>query len=273
MSTQKHLGIRDEDLVGKRYAKYWNPEMGPLPIHVQEAIAHGPQAAELGFEFEAVDQLLSPGYLPLETGYTRLKSGQLFVATLTQLPGVKADMIDWWFGWHSMETQRYKLWHPRAHLAVRSEKMNGDDPELSDREKYLDNPNYVSEYMGPEASDIIITFCQPSQFFDADRFRESNTGTAICGNIGYQNLPARFGRLIHLIRETAEGCEMRSRFWLGNIGSESALVKRLLRRTIGSSTALKRILPMTTGRDLAVHCAAEMNHLGSFLPQLYRDYH
>lgn len=273
MSTKKYLGMHGRDLAGKKYAKYWNPEMKPLPIHVRESLAHGPQAAELGFEFEAVDQLLSPGYLRLETGYTRIKSGQIFVATLTNMPGVTANMIDWWFGWHSLETQRYKLWHPHAHLASRSQKMNGDDPDLSDREKYLDNPNFISEYMGSEPSDIIITFRQASQFLDTARFEEGRIGTAICGVIAYQNLPLSFGRLIHLIRETEEGCEMRSRFWLGSIETNSSLIKSLLSRTIGSRSVLKHALPISTGRDLVVHCAAEMNHLASFLPALYRDYH
>jgi hypothetical protein len=50
--------------------------------------------------------------------------------------------------------------------------MIGDDPELSDREKYLQNPNYVTEYVGSESVDIVITFSDPSVYFDVSRFDE-----------------------------------------------------------------------------------------------------
>jgi glyoxylase-like metal-dependent hydrolase (beta-lactamase superfamily II) len=33
------------------------------------------------------------------------------------MPGVTGAMFEWWMGWHYMEAQRYKLWHPRAHIA------------------------------------------------------------------------------------------------------------------------------------------------------------
>jgi hypothetical protein len=39
----------------------------------------------------------------------------LFV--LTQMPKVTPAMWDWWFAWHGSEAQRYKLWHPRAHIS------------------------------------------------------------------------------------------------------------------------------------------------------------
>ena len=144
MSTKPYLGMRSGDLDDKAYAKYWNPDMGPMQDHVQQALMHGIEAAELGLPIAEANQLLEPGYLPLESGYTRLSNGQIFVATLTEMAGVSGKMIDWWFGWHYMESHRYKLWHPRAHLLNRAERMIGDDPGLSDRDKYLANPNHQS---------------------------------------------------------------------------------------------------------------------------------
>ncbi len=274
MSRDRYLGMRDGDLEDKPYAKYWNPEMGPMQDHVQRALACGIEASELGFPLDEVDRLLEPGYLPLENGFTRLANGQIFVAALTKMPGVSGEMIDWWFGWHYMESQRYKLWHPRAHLANRAERMVGDDPDLSDREKYLANPNYVSEYIGGDAIDIIITFCEAADLFDVSRFPEASISTAICGLVGYQASPLDFGRLVHLIRETEDGCEMRSRFWLGDIAvRESVPASGLLNRVAGSPLLSRRAVPLTLGRDMVVHCAMEMNHLAGFLPDLYADYH
>lgn len=273
MSEEKYLGMRQGDLDGKPYAKYWNPEMAPLPDHVQQALVHGVEASELGFPLTEANQLLDPGYLPLENGFTRLDNGQIFVAVLTKMPKVNGKMIDWWLGWEAMESERYKLWHPRAHQALRAEKMNGDDPKLSDGEKYLNNPNYVSEYVGGESLDLVIVFSDPSEFLDVSRFEEANVGTAGCAIVGYQNSPINFGILIHFIRETSDGCEMRSRFWLGKLEVRGLPAKVILNKIASSKFAADHAVPDTLGRDMLVHCATEMNHLASFLPELYGDYH
>lgn len=273
MTSERYLGMRPGDLEGKPYARYWNPDMGPLQEPVQRALVHGIEAAELGFPLTEADRLLEPGYLPLENGFTRLPNGQVFVAVLTKMPRVTSEMIDWWFGWHYMESQRYKLWHPRAHLRNGAERMIGDDPELSDRAKYLHNRNYVSEYVGGDLLDITITFSEASDYLDVSRFDAAHVGTAICGVVGRPNSPLVLGSLIHLIRETEEGCEMRSRFWLGRIELRGVPAAGLLSRLAGSRFVVKRAVPIAQGRDLVVHCAAEMNHLASFLPDLYADYH
>ena len=109
------------------------------------------------------------------------------------MPRVTAPMIDWWFGWHAMESQRYKLWHPRAHLANRMERMIGDDPGLSDREKYLHNPNYVTEYIGQGRIDITITFSAASDFFGHVALRG---GSHRDGGLRARGLPAE----THLLR-------------------------------------------------------------------------
>lgn len=272
MNAEQYLGMHPQDLDGKPYAKYWNPKMGTMQSHVQQSLAHGVEAAELGFPLSEVNQLLEPGYLPLENGYTRLENGQIFVATLTKMPGVSGKMIDWWFGWHYLESQRYKLWHPRCHVANRAEKMVSDHPDLSDREKYLNNPNFVTEYVGNDLQDIIISFSEPSSLFDVTRFSEAHVSTALCGTIGYQKIPLNFGNLIHLIRETEDGCEMRSRFWLGKAAIRGQGAHSVWNKIAGSSKISKRAAPLSIGRDMVVHCAMEMNHLASFLPDLYRDY-
>jgi hypothetical protein len=149
----------------------------------------------------------------------------------------------------------------------------GDDPGLSDRQKYLHNPNHVTEYVGGDLLDISITFSEASDFLDASRFEAAGVGTAICGVVGLQNAPVIFGLLIHLIRKTEDGCEMRSRFWLGKIELKGVPAVGVLNKVTGSRFVAKRAVPIEQGRHMVVHCAVEMNHLASFLPDLYADYH
>jgi len=184
------------------------------------------------------------------------------------MPGVTAAMIDWWFAWHPMEDTRYKLWHPRAHLACRSERMNGDDEALSSREKYLNNSHYVTEYVGAEKLDIVITFSDPSNVLDVQRFKCADVGTAMCATVGMQHMPFDVTRMIHLIRETENGVEMRSRFWMGALAfkGREGLVP-------GNQWLARQFTRIELGRNLLVHCGMEMNHLAGFLPRLFELYH
>jgi len=273
MKFDGYLGMRQGDLDEKPYARFWNPEMGPMQGQVLRALEHGVEASELGFPVAEANRLLDPGYLALENGYTRLRNGQVFVAVLTKMPGVTSQMIDWWMGWHYMESQRYKLWHPRAHVANSATRMIGDDPQRSDREKYLHNPNFVTEYIGNDRVKITIAFSDPSDFLDVSRFEAARVGTVLCGVVGAQNAPVSVGLLMHVIRETEDGCEMRSRFWLGKIEVKDLPAAALLSKITGSRFAARRAFPIEGGRDMVVHCAMEMNHLASFLPDLYAEYH
>jgi len=273
MVQKVYLGMRDGDLLGKRYAGYWNPIMQPLQEQVAHAVLHGPEASELGFGIEQADLLVDPGYLPLENGTTKLGSGEIFVAVLTKMPGITGAMFEWWMGWHTMEHQRYKLWHPRAHIANGTKEMKGDHPQLSDREKYL-TTHYVTEYVGSTRQEITISFSDPEEYFSrTSAFAENGITATICGTVGLQRAPVTVGRLIHQIREVEGGSEMRSRFWLAKPEVRGVRRASLLGRLFSSNFVVKRIIDQDLGRDMLVHCGMEMNHLASFLPALYSDYH
>ncbi|MFP8875679.1 MAG: hypothetical protein VCB99_01945 [Myxococcota bacterium] len=273
MKKDHYLGMRSGDLDGKPYAKYWQPEMRPLQPHVAQAVLHGSEAGELGFPMDEADQLLEPGDLALENGFTKLSDGTVFVAVRTDMPGVTGAMFEWWMGWHYMEHQRYKLWHPRAHVANGTASMRGDDPDLSDREKYM-TTHLVTEYVGDRCEDITITFHDPATIFsDPARFAESGTTAMICGRVGLQRAPVTIGHLIHQIRETEGGAEMRSRFWLGRPQLDRLGPGNLLNRLLGSNALAPRLVGAHLGRDMLVHCGMEMQHLAGFLRDLYADYY
>lgn len=273
MKKKHYLGMRPGDLEGKPYAKYWNPAMKPLQPHVRDAAIHGAEASAFGFPLEDADQLMAPGYLPLENGTTKLKNGETFVAVLTQMPGVTGAMFEWWMGWHYMEAQRYKLWHPRSHVDNGTREMLGDDTTLSDKEKYR-TTHYVSEYIGSRLENITITFFEPETIFTQTKdFGANNVSALVCGQVALQGVPIVLGHLVHQIRQVDGGAEMRSRFWLGKPEVRGAKRGSVRNRLVGSKWFSKRMMPPDLGQEMLVHCGMEMNHLAGFLPDLYADYH
>ncbi|MBU2676432.1 MAG: hypothetical protein KJP16_05060 [Gammaproteobacteria bacterium] len=272
MKQDVYLGMRQGDLVGKPYAKYWKPEMGSLQPQVQDAVLHGKYASELGIELEQADELLKPGYLPLESGITKLASGKYLIACLTQMPKLTGEMFEWWMGWHYMEAQRYKLWHPQAHLDNGTSEMQGDNPELSNREKYQ-TTHYVHEYMGDSATKIAITFSPASEYFRSVDNPYSDEVTAlVCGRISIRRPALTIGHVIHQIRQVDDGAEMRSRFWMGRPKFSAYSNKDLRNRIVSSRLISDAAMPTNFARNLLVHCGMEMNHLSGFLPDLFADY-
>ena len=240
-----HLGIwRDEaDEISDRFFQW---EVPALPSECINAIAAGVRTDIVGLDLSNITDLLSPGYLPLETGIALTPNGELSVATLTQWPDTTPEMIDWWFGWHIARTERYKLWHPQAHYFTQPRYDLSDVPGLTDRERYVGNTSWVDEYLGPIPSRLAITFHDPSEIgLDEAALTEAGYGTVVCAVATDSDYGHELSRLIHAVRHTADGCEMRSRF----------------------------ILPAGTPEFIAAplldHCWTEMTHLASFLPDLY----
>lgn len=268
-----YLGMRPGDLDGRRYARYWNPDMAPLPDHVREALLCGAEAGELGLRLEEADRLMEAGHLPLETGWTITRDGHIMVAVLTHLPRATGAMFEWWMGWHYMEHQRYKLWHPRAHLGNGTREMRGDDPALSDREKYL-TTHLVTEYIGRHLQTIAINFVEPSHYLRRTRDFGANGVTALfTATVTAQHSPLVIGHLVHQVRQVPGGSELRSRFWLGRPALRNRGAGDLRNRLLGSKLARSLLVPGDLAQAMLVHCAMEMNHLAAFLPDLYTDYH
>lgn len=264
-SDRLYLGFDDRARAASPYAPFFNPDMAPLPASVQEALLTGALAHELLPAVAAAGDLLEPGYLPVETGYTITPEGAAHIAVLTPMPGVAPAMWDWWFAWHGSDTERYKLWHPRAHLHV----AWADGRE--DLSHYVGRVSHVVEYVGGLPYRAAIRFVRPRELgLDEDRLRAQGE-TAICARIGMviQGLPVETGWLVHHIRPVPGGAEMRSRFWLGGryvrlFGIGGALGRWLARL----ANRLQPVQPHQV-TELMVHDAQEMQHLAAILPQLH----
>ena len=271
-SRRLFIGLRKEDLEGKPYASFYNPRVAVLPEHAKEALLHGPVAGPLLPRLSDAPQLLFTAETALENGFGIQDDGSLHVAILTDLPDVTPEMIDFCFGWHSSEPQRYKLWHPRAHLHAQWE--SAESVQLSKtkgRARYVGRTSFVDEYLGSTLTQAAISFLPPADLdFDESALADPQQATVIAARVSLTNSPLEAGYLVHHVRRVAGGAQMRSRFWLG--GPYAAVRAGRFQMSVPSQVArLIRTPTLDEGRDLLVHCSQEMSHLATFLPKLYAE--
>ncbi len=260
-----YLGYNEQDNRSE-YGPFYQENLSPLPSPVQAALDAGAMPWGSLPDVEELPLLERPGYAQTEIGYSINRDGSIAVAVKTDMPGVRPQMWDWWFGWHGSQDLRYKLWHPGAHLSARWEDGKED---LC----YVGRNSIIKEYIGPEPLDAVIQFKSPLEFgFSKSVLNSPEKAVYICAKIGHPDLPVDYGYLVHQLRAVEGGSEMRSRFWLGGRyagvrkkGKLAEIATEILRKFKG--------LPHDFAPNLLRHCAEEMNHLASILPALYQKYH
>lgn len=198
----------------------------------------------------------------------RAKDGRLFVSCSTDMPNVSPEMIDWWFAWHMPQSERYQLWHPKAHLKSRA--LEERDESLTNKEKYISNISYVDEYIGKKIMYLKIAFFDPKEIGLNSLI--GSKATAICARTSDRLLKADAGYLVHFVVSTTQGSQMCSVFWLGDINLHWPVVGKRLNPLISNKLIRKLLLSDKMATDLLRHCAEEMNHLARFLPSLYQQY-
>ena len=261
-----HLGFDARAMAESPYARFFNSQMAQLPQHVREALLTGGVAHELLPPVEHCCELQREGYWPVETGYTLCPDGAVRVFILTKMPGVTPAMWDWWFAWHGSEAERYKLWHPRAHVHVAW--ADG----RSDLAHYVGRTSNVVEYVGPERIRFVIRFVPPSTLgFDENQLAAKGE-VAICARGTIAGTPLETGWLVHHVRPVEGGAEMRSRFWVAGANVQPRGLNGAMGAVIGRVAGRFARFTSTQACDLLVHCAQEMNHLAAILPALYAEF-
>ncbi len=248
------------------YAPFFNEKMADLPTEVSTALLTGALPWGTLPDLSDLPNLENTGYAPVEYGYAADKDGSIAVAVKTHMPGVTPAMWDWWFGWHGSKDLRYKLWHPAAHFSARWE--DGKDDAC-----YIGRNSIIKEYIGKDPLDAVIQFKSPLEFgFSNASVNHPDQAVYICAKIGHPKLPVDYGYLVHQVRTTGNGSEMRSRFF---IGGKYAGVRKKGKLAEMATLLIRKFksLPDNFGPDLLRHCAEEMNHLAAFLPKLYQQYH
>ena len=141
------------------------------------------------------------------------------------------------------------------------------DEKIPMRERNWGCTHYVNEKVGEMKFELPpgvdpkslggLSFLSPEDYgFDMDRFRSPNVATAVCGP------------MCHFLRETDDGMELRSRFWLGY-------------KIIDKNPEIDQSSPMMSmfnmemrgfiAKNLALHCTKEFTHLAKILPMVYAD--
>ena len=267
--TGRHLGWSSADLASKPYARFWSTQLAPLPAHIRHALNRGPVAEPLLPQVAAASENLFGTTPVLEDGFTLTADGAMQVAARTDLPGVTPAMIDWWFGWHSDSPERYKLWHPQAHM--HASWLSPPPAGTRGRARYVGYASIVDEYIGSNLIRAAIQFVKPATLgFTDPSLNDPEKATIVCARTGLGDFPIDVGYLAHHVRRIGTGSEMRSRFWIGGpyaAGRNSpigAVMARAARLALGPTEA--------DARALLVHCAEEMQHLASFLPALHAEF-
>jgi DAPG hydrolase PhiG domain len=255
-----YIGYRSTD-ERQPWAKYFDPVMQPIQAHAAAGLAQSPyQAGQLN-GLERANELQLTDYQPVENGYALEADGSLRIAIRTDMPQLQPAMWDWWFGWHGSEASRYKLWHPKAHQHAVWKDGRADVA-------YVGRTSLIEEYIGASMEKASIRFVDPTELgLPPNSARQVH----ICARLGYRDYPIDFGWLIHQVRATPTGAEMRSRFWVGGPHIESRRKGWVPRMVVKALAAIIR-LPARRGHDLMEHCAAEMHHLAQRLPAIYHEF-
>lgn len=264
--ARQHLGYNQYDLANSPYAKYFQPELSPMQEQVREAIACGGMAHELFYPADRASELLQDDYWPIETGYARTPDLGIRVFCLTHMPRVTPEMWDWWFGWHGDEANKYKLWHPKAH--INAEWADGEKGEQA----YVGRTSHITEYLGSGVKKGAISFVSPKEMgLDENKIKERGE-VFICARVGLPGLPLKAGWLLHQIRNVEGGVEMRSRMWFGGancaIGNNPGAIGKAIMFLLRPLSM--PLLPRP--QELLAHNAQEMQHLAEFLPELYAEF-
>lgn len=243
----------------------WQLPLRDAPAGLAAALSRGVQS--VAGPFVSYARLCDPGGDGVADGVWRHPDGTMSVACTIPMPGVKAAMWDWWFGWHSLSSVRYRLWHPTAH--VRSQLLEDRRHLPLGRPRYVGNISAVDEYIGTQLTRLAIAFVAPARF-GMDEARVDAMGTAVCAIVSLRTERMTHGKLVHLIEDTAAGCVMHSRFHLGEFRSELPLVGPLISAIVDRPRLRRRLVSNRIGLALLQHCFEEMHHLAGILPDLYR---
>lgn len=252
--------ISEEEKKSPLYPYFLRDMVAPDPKRYEDG--DKPMPTENALRPQDMNLLFEDGYLPGEFGYAQLEDGTVTLANLTPMPGVTPEMFDWWFVWHALEEPlRYKIWDKEEHhSAITRHPEKGRDTSLPMKERLWDTIHDVKEAMTPdgEVENITINFRNPADIgFDEEKLRDFK-GSIVCA--GNEHAPMI---MVHFLRPTENGSELRTRFWMGYCVKDGKPVKAIPDDVRIPPEAIK---------NLFFHNIKEFTNLAAFLPEIYAEY-
>lgn len=278
---QKRLRVNEKEIQGKPYSHFFNSRLD-APLEMVTSLEKGPLAKNhiLPPTIEGLKVLLEDFDKYPPSGYGVVEDGPCAYAQSQHLfPGVTTDMFRWWFTWHPVESERYYLWFPHAHIhnSVADPKRLADSSLSYDKRLY-GNPNHIIEYIGENYLDGIINFDAPESLgLDSELLRRNNFTFNASGIITpYDHPLTPLVMMIHLGRDTPAGMQMINRYWIGthpswnrfsNFPNGAKLSEEYITRAGMNAESLELF-----AYEMAVHDMTEFTSLGRFLPHIYKEF-
>lgn len=248
------------------YSKYFDKPLPSVDESLLEEMSHSPVACEKITSIYDRNEILNPGYLEVENGYTKMEDGSGCVATKVEMPGVTPEMIDWWFAWHGLKDLRYKIWCPTDHYAahvLESDLAHRLDDSLSLKERNWGTTDVVTENVGGGPQVMHLHFLSPEDYgYDPELVK--NVDVLISANVSDASTGQGLITFSHCIRKIPGGVEYRSHYWQGyHIGEDKKPV---------AVAIPEGGFPMEVMKGAAYHSLLEYTNLDQILPELYAAY-
>jgi len=198
------------------------------------------------------------------------------VASLTDFPDSTKDMFEWWFWWHSVESERYAIWHPYCHVSIEAkDKSVFTDTSLSNAEKFLGNTHTITEYLNDQLNEMSISFVKPTEMgFDEEVLKNANIVASACGYVYLQRPKLKICNMLHLFKDTGDGGgQLISRYYLGEdiqleLADKSIKLPNLFKRLLLKNQPYR----LKMAYEQLMHDQIEFTNLASFLPSLYQEF-
>jgi hypothetical protein len=238
---------------------------------VTEAIESGPFDPELVLEKADAIRLCDPAPMEVENGWTVRPDGSVQVAFRTALPGVTAEMVEWWAEWHPLRDDRYRAWHPSEHFG------NRILPGATSQEKsYWGAVIFFDEVAGGERAQLRTEFTSPLGFgFSHRPFARPEVKVIISARVG--DAVMTHTDMAHVFIEEGDGLVLRSRFWIAEHVRPRLPGPLVAAEDIGENLASRKLIrdlavPDGVGPAVARHGAEEYAQLGQILPGLFERF-
>lgn len=185
-----------------------------------------------------------------------MEDGTYLVSMTCPMPGITAEMIQWWFWWHPQASERYRLWYPGEHIGISYDQKDREyfcQPRVP---AFKANTHYPIEQIGGIRMPLRIDFVAPEEFgFSRNLMDHNRIPLIVCGHVGAFKGLLWHTEMAHIFKETDDGLLLISRFWIG--------------QTLKSPLLRKLILTDKTARGMAEHCCVEYRNLAEILPVLH----